>query len=88
MSQIKEKLKPLGFKTVRNGNGTLDVWKDAKYLGNIGRYGEFYCNSDDLVDPTWKAEIEKVMQAIEEVNSQMQQLYNSLSNLPPNKRLE
>lgn len=74
MAQIREKLKPLGFKTVRNADGTLEVWKGVKYLGNVGRYGEFYCNSNDLVDPTWKAEIEKIMQAIEEVNRQLQQV--------------
>lgn len=73
MAQIKETLKPLGFKAVRKADGTLEVWKGVKYLGNIGIYGEFYCNSNDLTDPTWKAEIEKIMQAIEEVNRQMQQ---------------
>lgn len=73
MAQIKEKLKLLGFQSVRNADGTLEVRKGSKYLGSIGKYGEFYCNSNDLADPIWKAQIEKIMQAIEEVNAQQEQ---------------
>lgn len=73
LSQIRKKLQEEGFRTFRDRDGTINVWIGAKSLGNVGEHGEFYCNSNDLLNPIWKEQIEKIMQAIEEVNKQMQQ---------------
>lgn len=66
-SQIKKKLREKGFDTTRISHGVLRVWSSLKKLGDVGYHGEFYCNSDDLADPHWKAQIELVMQCIDEV---------------------
>ena len=70
-SQLEEKLQAQGFETFTDRDGLLGVRSGDKYLGSIGRQGEFYCNSKDLADPLWKHQIEKVMQSIEAVNEQM-----------------
>lgn len=73
LSQIQKKLQAEGFKTFWEKDGTIAVWRGFKSLGNIGEHGEFYCKSGDLLNPVSKMQIEKVMQAIEEVNIQQQQ---------------
>lgn len=70
-SQLEEKLQSQGFETFTDRDGMLGVRRGEKYLGSIGSHGEFYCNSKDLNDPLWKHQIEKVMQSIEAVNTQM-----------------
>lgn len=69
-AELRKKLKEKGFDTSKTltFDGMLRVWKTIRMLGDIGPQGEFYCNSDDLADPHWKAQIEMVMQCIEEVN--------------------
>lgn len=64
---IKQKLASRGFDTTRISNGMLRVWSNLKMLGDVGYQGEFYCNSDDLADSHWRAQIETVLQCIEEV---------------------
>ena len=66
---IKKKLKENGFDTTQISDGVLRVWKSLKILGDIGYQGEFYCNSDDLVDSHWREQIELVMQCIEAVKN-------------------
>ena len=69
-AKIRKKLKEKGLDASQTltGDGLLRVWIGIRILGDIGPQGEFYCNSDDLADPQRKAQIEMVMQCIEEVN--------------------
>lgn len=69
-AELRRKLKEKGFDASRTQtyDGMLRVWVGVRMLGDIGPQGEFYCNSNDLADPYWKAQIEMVMQCIEEVN--------------------
>ena len=69
-AKIRKKLKEkgLGASQTLTGDGMLRVWSGIRMLGDIGPQSEFYCNSDDLADPHRKAQIEMVMQCIEEVN--------------------
>ena len=69
-AELRRKLKEKGFDTSRTQthDGMLRVWDGIRMLGDIGPQGEFYCNSNDLVDPHRKAQFEMVMQCIEEVN--------------------
>lgn len=69
-AKIRKKLKEKGLDASQalTGDGMLRVWSGIRILGDIGSQGEFYCNSDDLADPHRKAQIEMVMQCIEEVN--------------------
>ena len=69
-AELRRKLKEKGFDTSRTQtyDGMLRVWDGIRMLDDIGPQGEFYCNSNDLADPHRKAQIETVMQCIEEVN--------------------
>lgn len=69
-AELRRKLKEKGFDAsqTQTYDGMLRVWDGIRMLGDIGPQGEFYCNSNDLADPHRKAQIEMVMQCIEEVN--------------------
>ena len=77
ISNMAERLNTMNFRARFREDGDLTVSSSINFLGVVGKTGELYCNSKDLFDPYRRFQLERILQTMDAVRTEMVQANTS-----------
>ena len=77
ISNMAERLNTMNFRARFREDGDLTVSSSINFLGVVGKTGELYCNSKDLCDPYRRFQLERILQTIDAIRTEMVQANTS-----------
>lgn len=77
ISNMAERLNTMNFRARFREDGDLTVSSSINFLGVIGKTGELYCNSKDLCNPYRRFQLERILQTMDAVRTEMVQANTS-----------
>lgn len=77
ISNMAERLNTMNFRTKFREDGDLTVSSSITFLGVVGKTGELYCNSKDLGNPYRRFQLERILQTMDAVRTEMVQANTS-----------
>ena len=77
ISNMAERLNTMNFRARFREDGDLTVSSSINFLGVIGKTGELYCNSKDLGNPYRRFQLERILQTMDAVRTEMVQANTS-----------
>ena len=77
ISNIAERLNAMNFRARFREDGDLTVSSSINFLGVVGKTGELYCNSKDLCNPYRRFQLERILQTMDAVRTEMVQANTS-----------
>ena len=77
ISNMAERLNTMNFRTRFREDGDLTVSSSINFLGVVGKTGELYCNSKDLCNPYRRFQLERILQTMDAVRTEMVQANTS-----------
>ena len=77
ISNMAERLNALNFRARFREDGDLTVSSSINFLGVVGKTGELYCNSKDLCNPYRRFQLERILQTMDAVRTEMVQANTS-----------
>ena len=77
ISNMAERLNAMNFRTKFREDGDLAVSSSITFLGVVGKTGELYCNSKDLGNPYRRFQLERILQTMDAVRTEMVQANTS-----------
>ena len=77
ISNMAERLNTMNFRTKFREDGDLTVSSSINFLGVVGKTGELYCNSKDRGNPYRRFQLERILQTIDAVHTEMVQANTS-----------
>lgn len=80
ISNMAERLNTMNFRARFREDGDLTVSSSINFLGVVGKTGELYCNSKDLCNPYRRFQLERILQTMDAVRTEMVQA-NGLATL-------
>ena len=73
ISNMAERLNTMNFRARFREDGDLTVSSSINFLGVVGKTGELYCNSKDLCNPYRRFQLERILQTMDAVRTEMVQ---------------
>ena len=77
ISNMAERLNTMNFRARFREDGDLTVSSSINFLGVVGKTGELYCNSKDLCNPYRRFQLERILQTMDAVRTEMVQANTS-----------
>ena len=77
ISNMAERLNAMNFRARFREGGDLTVSSSINFLGVVGKSGELYCNSKDLCNPYRRFQLERILQTMDAVRTEMVQANTS-----------
>ena len=77
ISNMAERLNAMNFRARFREDGDLTVSSSINFLGVVGKTGELYCNSKDLCNPYRRFQLERILQTMDAVRTEMVQANTS-----------
>lgn len=77
ISNMAERLNAMNFRARFREDGDLTVSSSINFLGVVGKTGELYCNSKDLGNPYRRFQLERILQTMDAVRTEMVQANTS-----------
>ena len=77
ISNMAERLNTMNFRARFREDGDLTVSSSINFLGVVGKTGELYCNSKDLRNPYRRFQLERILQTMDAVRTEMVQANTS-----------
>ena len=77
ISNMAERLNTMNFRARFREDGDLTVSSSINFLGVVGKTGELYCNSKDLCDPYRRFQLERILQTMDAIRTEMVQANTS-----------
>ena len=77
ISNMAERLNTMNFCARFREDGDLTVSSSINFLGVVGKTGELYCNSKDLCNPYRRFQLERILQTMDAVRTEMVQANTS-----------
>ena len=77
ISNMAERLNTMNFRARFREDGNLTVSSSINFLGVVGKTGELYCNSKDLCNPYRRFQLERILQTMDAVRTEMVQANTS-----------
>ena len=77
ISNMAERLNTMNFHARFREDGDLTVSSSINFLGVVGKTGELYCNSKDLCNPYRRFQLERILQTMDAVRTEMVQANTS-----------
>ena len=77
ISNMAEQLNTMNFRARFREDGDLTVSSSINFLGVVGKTGELYCNSKDLCNPYRRFQLERILQTMDAVRTEMVQANTS-----------
>ena len=77
ISNMAERLNAMNFRARFREDGDLTVSSSINFLGVVGKTGELYCNSKDLGNPYRRFQLERILQTMDTVRTEMVQANTS-----------
>ena len=71
ISNMAERLNTMNFRARFREDGDLTVSSSINFLGVVGKTGELYCNSKDLCNPYRRFQLERILQTMDAVRTEM-----------------
>ena len=71
ISNMAERLNTMNFRARFREDGDLTVSSSINFLGVVGKTGELYCNSKDLCDPYRRFQLERILQTMDAIHTEM-----------------
>ena len=77
ISNMAERLNTMNFRARFREDGDLTVSSSINFLGVVGKTGELYCNFKDLCNPYRRFQLERILQTMDAVRTEIVQANTS-----------